>query len=128
MRRPVYDLTQPGWAIAVAIAILVSVGLAAICASNTVPVGGRNVSSAVMAGKQAGVAVACLALSIVILRIGYMQLARASYPIFFVCLILLLPMIISKYFGFTFGGLVLNREGRFARFDCPGFRCNRRNS
>ncbi len=121
MRRPVYDLTQPGWVIAVAVAILVAMGLAAICASNTVPVGGRNVSSAVMAGKQAGVAVACLALSILILRIGYMQLARMSYPIFFICLILLLPMIVSKYFGFTFGGLVPESRGAFRSIRLPGF-------
>ena len=55
MRRPILALTQPGWAIAVSIVILVSIGLAAICASQVVPVGGREVLSIFMAAKQAAV-------------------------------------------------------------------------
>jgi rod shape determining protein RodA len=121
MRRPIYDLTQPGWAIAVSITILVLIGLAAICASNTVPVGGQDVSSVMMAGKQAGVAVACIVLSAVILRIGYMRLSRHAYVFFAICLVLLLPMIIAKYLGFTFGGLVPESRGAYRSIRLPGF-------
>ncbi|NOX58310.1 MAG: FtsW/RodA/SpoVE family cell cycle protein, partial [Planctomycetes bacterium] len=121
MRRSILDLTQPGWAIAVSIVILVSIGLAAICASQVVPVGKHEVPSIFMAAKQAAVGVVCLFVTMLILRVGYLRLARHAYLFYFACLLLLLPMIIAKYSGFTFGGLIPESRGAFRSIRLPGF-------
>jgi cell division protein FtsW (lipid II flippase) len=118
VKRPLHDLTQPGWAIAVAIGILFVIGLASISASRTVHVGGAEVDSTAFAVKQAVVGMAAIGASLVILRVGYMPIARNAYLIFAVCLLLLLPLLLAKVFHTTFGGLVPASRGahRWIRF------------
>ena len=120
MKRPSREFTQPGWAIIFAVGVLLIIGIASICASKTVHVGGRDVNSSAFAIKQALIALVAMAGSMVILRIGYLRIARYSYLIFALCILLLIPLILAKLFHTSFGGLVPHTRGacRWIRF--PG--------
>ena len=111
MKKATSKLTQPGLAVVFAVAVLLLIGVAAICASKTVRVGGRDVASSVFAIKQVIVALIAAACSIVVLRIGYLRISRYSYLIFALCLALLVPLVLAKLFHTSFGGLVPSTRG-----------------
>ncbi len=121
MKRPLLDLTRPGWAIAFAVGVLLLIGLASILACKSVPVGTRTASSTAFAVKQALIAGAGLIAALVVLRIGYMRIARYSYAIFGICLVLLVPLLIAKVFHFSFGGMVPESRGVHRWIRLPGF-------
>lgn len=121
MNRPLTDLTQPGWAIALAVGVLYCVGLATIYASSNVHVGGEQVSSTQFAVKQALAGALSIAISIIVLRVGYLRIARVSYILFGVCLVLLLPMLVAKLLGTEFGGLVPKTRGSYRSINFPGY-------
>lgn len=121
MRRPVYDLTQPGWAIALAVSVLFLIGIASILASKSVPVGSATASSQVFAVKQTVIGLLSVVCCAMVLRIGYVRIARHAYLIFAACLLLLLPMLIAKKFHTSLGGLVPESRGAYRWIDLPGF-------
>jgi cell division protein FtsW (lipid II flippase) len=121
MKRPVYSLTQPGWAIAASVGVLLAVGVASILASNSVRLGKVDVPSEAFATKQLVIAAVSLVGCAIILRIGYIRITRLAYPIFGFCLLLLVPMIVAKKFDTTLGGLVPGSRGAYRWIDLPGF-------
>ncbi|HRX85158.1 MAG TPA: FtsW/RodA/SpoVE family cell cycle protein [Phycisphaerae bacterium] len=121
MKRPVYALTQPGWAIVLAVLVLLGGGIASILASNTVPVGRTTAPSEVFAIKQAVIALVSACCGVVILRVGYLRIARHAYLIFGACMVLLVPMIVAKKLGTTLGGLVPASRGAYRWIELPGF-------
>lgn len=119
MRRPTYDLTNPGWAIASAIAILALVGIASIYVTDTHYASGHD--GPVNAAKQAVRVLLGFFLAAVVLRIGYQHIGRFSYTIFFICLAALVPLIVAKVTHSSFGGLTAPRNGAYRWIQLPGF-------
>jgi len=121
MKRPVHDLTRPGWAIALAITTLFVIGLASIYASSEVHAGGTVISSSRFAAKQAIAGGIALVAAVVVLRVGYQRIARRSYLILIVSLLLLLPMVAARLMGTEFGGLVPETRGAYRSIHLPGY-------
>lgn len=121
MKRTVHDLTQPGWAIALASMMLFVIGLASIYASSEVHVSGSLVSSKQFAAKQALSGVLSVVVAAMVLKLGYQRIARNSYLIFGACLVLLLPMVIAKMLHTSFGGLVPESRGAYRSINLPGY-------
>jgi cell division protein FtsW (lipid II flippase) len=103
------------------VCVLLLVGIASILASSSVPVGRTTAPSEVFAIKQAIVALIALAGCAVVLRIGYIRIARWAYVLFGLCLLLLVPMIVAKKFDTTLGGLVPASRGAYRWIELPGF-------
>ena len=76
MRRTAYDLTNPGWAIGSAIAVLTLVGIASIYVTDTHYAGGHD--GPANAAKQAVRALLGFFLAAVVLKIGYQHVGRFS--------------------------------------------------
>ena len=121
MKRPIHDLTQPGWAVAFAVLVLLGLGIASIYASSSVRVGSVDVSGKLFAAKQAINAGVSLVLVGLILRIGYMRIARYAYLIFAACLLMLIPMLLAKMLHVSFGGLVPASRGAYRWIQLPGY-------
>lgn len=119
MRRATYDLTNPGWAILSAIAVLTIVGLAGIYVTDTHYASGHD--GPANAAKQAVRVLLGFSLAAVILRIGYQHAGRFSYAIFLWCLAALVPLMIAKVMHSNFGGLVTPRNGAYRWIQLPGF-------
>src|SRR3989337_4520926 len=94
MRRSLYDLTNPGWMIASAIAVFTVVGIASIYVTDTHYASGHD--GPANAAKQAVRVVLGLCLAAAALRIGYQHVGRYSYLIFLICLAGLVPLIGAK--------------------------------
>jgi rod shape determining protein RodA len=121
MKRRRMLITQPGLAIALAVLVLLLIGIASILASKTVQVGRMSTPSHWFAAKQGIIAIAGIGLALVVMWIGYVRIAHYAYPIFVLCLLLLLPMLIAKTFGISFGGLVPESRGAYRWINLPGF-------
>ena len=121
MKRPLADLTQPGWVIALSVGILYTIGLATIYASSQVHAGGQTVSSTPFAVKQALSGALSLAVAVIVLRVGYLRIARRSYLIFALCVVLLLPMLVAKLLHSEFGGVIPRTRGSYRSINLPGY-------
>lgn len=119
MRRATYDLTNPGWAIVSAIAVLTIVGLASIYVTDTHYASGND--GPANAAKQAVRMLLGFFLAAVVLRIGYPHIGRYSYTIFSVCLAGLVPLLVAKVMHSSFGGLTAPRNGAYRWIQLPGF-------
>ena len=119
MRRAAYDLTNPGWAIGSAIAILTLVGIASIYVTDTHYASGND--GPANAAKQAVRVVLGFFLAAIVLRIGYQTIGRYSYSIFVVCLAGLVPLVVAKVLHSSFGGLTAPRNGAYRWIHLAGF-------
>ncbi len=121
MKRPVYDLTRPGWAVTAAAGVLLAMGLASIWASAALRLGGKDVPGQLFAVKQAINTLLGVAVAAAVLRVGYLRIARHAYVIYGVCLVLLLPMLLAKFTGVTLGGLVPAQRGAHRWIQLPAY-------
>jgi len=119
VKRATADLTQPGWVILAAIAVLVAVGVASIYVTDTHYAAGHD--GPVNAVKQCVRAVIGLALAVIVMRIGYQRIARHAYAIFLVTLALLVLLLVARVFHAGFGGLTAPRNGAYRWLHLPGF-------
>jgi rod shape determining protein RodA len=71
--------------------------------------------------KQSVYFVAGLALTAIILRVGYARIAQHAYLIFAIALLLLIPPCIARLTHYTFGGLVPERRNTYRWIQLPGF-------
>ncbi len=115
MRRPVHNLTRPGWAIVGAVAALYVLGLASIYASES---GGPT---PLFSYKQLIFLLGSLVASVVVVRLGFERIYRSSYAIFGVALVLLVPLAVARLLHFEFGGLIPNIRGSYRWIRLPGF-------
>ncbi len=119
MKRHTVELTQAGWVILAAVMMLAVIGVASIYVTNThyasFDDGPRN------AAKQLVRVAVSLFVGLCILRIGYYRIAQHAYLIFFAALVLLVPLLIAKMTGSTFGGLTAPRNGAWRWIHLPGF-------
>jgi len=119
MRRSPYDLTNPGWAMAAAIAVLILTGLASIYVTDThYAIGDDGPANA---GKQLLRVVAGLALVSIVLRVGYQTVGRYSYALFLAAVLLLVPLLAAKLLHSSMGGLTSPRNGAYRWIQLPGF-------
>ena len=119
MKRATLDLTETGWAILIAIGVLVMLGIASIYVTDTHYVRGddgpRN------AAKQCVFVLAGMMLSIGVLKIGYQAISRHAYVIFIAALIALVPLFVAKLLYADFGGLLKPINGAYRWIRLPGF-------
>lgn len=119
MQRPTYDLTNPGWMIATAIAVLMLVGLASIYVTDTHYALGHD--GPANAARQSLRAFVGLFIAGVALRIGYQIIGRWSYAIFLVATLTLVPLLVAKVLHTSLGGMVPPRNGAYRWIALPGF-------
>lgn len=119
MRRSTFDLGAPGWAIAGAIALLSTIGIATIYVTDTHYVAGHD--GPANAFKQLLRFIAGAAVASIILRVGYQAIGRYSYSLFIAGIVLLIPLVIAKVLHSDFGGLTTPRNGAYRWIHLPGF-------
>jgi len=119
VRKGTSDLTQPGWVILGAIAVLVTLGVATVYVTDTHYVSGHDGPR--NAVKQCVRVLVGALLALGVLRIGYQQLSRYAYAIFFGTLALLVPLVLAHLLHTTFGGLTAPRNGAYRWIHLPGF-------
>ena len=119
MTRPTFDLTRPGWVIAAAIVVLVTIGVSSIYVTDTHYVAGHDGPQ--NAAKQCIRVVLSLVLAVIVLRLGYQHIARYAYGIFVAALLLLVPLVIAKLLHTSMGGLTAPRNGAYRWLHLPGF-------
>jgi rod shape determining protein RodA len=111
-----HGLTQPGYAIALAVAVLCAAGLACIYATEQTGQGWPvNTTKQVVFTAAAGAA------GLLILRVGYQRIASFAYALFLLALLLLIPLALASLTGFEFGGLVPGKRGAHRWISLPGF-------
>ncbi len=115
MKRPGIHLTRSGWAILIAVAVLYSLGLAAIYASEA------TAPRPQFAHKQMIFLGGSLVLALAVLRVGFERIYRRSYAVFAIALALLVPLAVARVLHFDFGGLVPNIRGSHRWIRLPGF-------
>lgn len=119
MKRATLDLTETGWAILIAIGVLVMLGIASIYVTDTHYMRGddgpRN------AAKQCVFVLAGMMLSIVVLKVGYQAISRHAYVIFIAAFIALVPLFVAKLLHADFGGLLKPINGAYRWIRLPGF-------
>jgi rod shape determining protein RodA len=71
--------------------------------------------------KQLFAAGMALVAALVVLRLGYLRLARYAYALFAIVLVLLVPLVIAKETGFEFGGLVPKQRHAYRWIQLPAF-------
>lgn len=119
MRRPAPHLTQSGWVILGAVAVLTAVGLASVYVTDTHYARGHD--GPLNAGKQGVFVLGSLLLMVVILRLGYHRIAQSSYLLCGLAVAALVPLLIAKVFQNDFGGLTAPRNGAYRWIRLPGF-------
>lgn len=119
MKRPAYDLTQPGWCIAAGVGVLVVIGLACIYVTDTHYVRGHD--GPANAAKQLMRVMFSALAGYLLLKIGYQGVARFAYVLFFITLALLVPLLLAKILHTSFGGLTAPRNGAYRWLHLPGF-------
>lgn len=118
MRRAVPELTYPGWAIAAAIGVMLCIGIASIYVTDTHYVSGHDGPANAlrqMLRVLVGAALACA-----VLFAGYQLIGRFAYALFVLSVLLLLPLLLAKELGMTFGGLITPRNGAYRWIAVPG--------
>ncbi len=119
MRRGIFDLTDPGRAIAIAIGVLTLIGIASIYVTDTHYASGHDGPANAL--KQGIRVLAGAIVALVMLRIGYQQVSRYAYAVFVIGVVALVPLLIAKMTHFSFGGLVTPRNGAYRWIQFPGF-------
>ncbi len=119
MNRTTPYLTTPGWAILVAVIILIVVVMESIYVTDTHYMRGHD--GPANAAKQCVRMLISIVAGIMILRIGYQRIARHAYSIFFLTLVLLVPLLLAKLMHTSFGGLTTPRNGAYRWLHLPGF-------
>ncbi len=104
MKARAYHLTSPGWAVAGAVAVLFTIGLATIYVTDTPDRPGHD--GPYNAKKQLIFLTAAITTGIFLLRIGYRRIGRHAFTIFSVALAMLIPLVIARETGSEFGGLI----------------------
>lgn len=119
MKRTWSDPTHPGAAIVIAMTLLIALGILTIYVTDTHYSPGhdgpKNAAKQCMHVLVGGVAV------LLILRAGYLRIARYAYVIFLVALLVLLLPALARLTHSTFGGLVTPRNGAYRWIQLPGF-------
>ena len=119
MRRIELELTPPGWLILGAISILFAMGVASIYVTDThYAIDNDGPANAL---KQAIRVLVSAAAALVVLRVGYQNIGRYAYAIFFFSLALLIPLLVARVFHTTLGGLAAPRNGAHRWLHLPGF-------
>lgn len=119
MKRATLDLTRPGWAILIAILVLVTSGIASIYVTNTHYAAGHDGPR--NASKQLVRVVVSLIVAVGVLKVGYQRIARYAYAIFLIALALLVPLLLARLLHTSFGGLTEPRNGAYRWIHLPGF-------
>lgn len=119
MKRSVTHLTQPGWAIMAAVAVLTMIGLASVYVTDTHYVRGHD--GPANAAKQLVFVFVSLLLVGGIIRIGYERIAQSSYLICGLAVAALVPLLVARVFHLDFGGLTVPRNGAYRWIRLPGF-------
>lgn len=119
MNRIRLNLTQPGWAIVLAIAVLMAIGISCIYVTDTHYVAGHD--GPANAAKQCIRAVISTVAALVVLRLGYQRIARYAYALFFLAVLLLIPLLVARMLHANFGGLTAPRNGAYRWLHLPGF-------
>jgi len=119
MRRATFDLTNPGWAILIAITLLTTIGVASIYVTDTHYASGHDGPTNAM--KQCLRGLASLVLAVIVLNIGYETIARYSYAIFLVALAGLVPLLVAKLLHTDLAGLTTPRNGAYRWIQLPAF-------
>ena len=119
MKLSTYELTQPGWAIAAAVLVLLTIGVASIYVTDTHYMaahdGPRN------AAKQCVFALTGIVLAVGVLSVGYQTIARHAYLIFLLNVAALVPLLLADILNMDFGGLMKPINGAYRWFRLPGF-------
>jgi len=118
LRSTAGTLTPPGWAILIAASLLMLIGIASIYVTDTHYSLGHDGPK--NAGKQCVFAIAGLVVAAAVLRTGYERIARFAYPIFFVVLVALVPLLVARITHNTFGGLTKPLNGAYRWIRLPG--------
>lgn len=119
MRRAALDLTNAGWAILVAILVLITIGIAGIYVTDTHYVTGHDGPR--NAARQCVFVLVGAFAAMAVLRVGYEQIARHSYAIFGAAVLLLLPLFFAKVWHADLGGLTSPRNGAYRWINLPGY-------
>ncbi len=119
MRRVAINLTQSGWIILAAVAVLTVVGLASVYVTDTHYARGHD--GPLNAGKQGVFVLASVFLMIVVLRLGYHRIAQSSYVLCGFAVAALVPLLVAKVLHVDFGGLTAPRNGAYRWIRLPGF-------
>ncbi|MFQ5495541.1 MAG: FtsW/RodA/SpoVE family cell cycle protein, partial [Phycisphaerae bacterium] len=119
MERTARSLTQPGWLILLATAVLVGLGLACIYVTDTHYLRGHD--GPANAVRQCVRLLAGLVVGLIILRIGYQRIATHAYLFFGVTVVLLIPLLIARVLRTDLGGLAAPRNGAYRWLHLPGF-------
>ncbi len=113
------QLTQPGWVILIAIAVLLIMGTSSILVTHTHY--SKTHDGTKHATKQLIFSILGLGLGYGILRIGHYRIAPLSYFIFAATLLALVPLVVAHFTHNTFGGLMPLRNGAHRWIKLPGF-------
>lgn len=119
MKRAAWQITEPGWAIAIAIMVLVAIGIASIYVTDTHYQRGHDGPR--NAAKQAVFLVTSMVVAVGVLQAGYQRISRHAYIIFFAAVLLLVPPFLAKTLHTTLGGLVTPRNGAYRWIQLPAF-------
>jgi len=117
--RSIPSVTAPGWVIAVAIVVLLSIGVASIWVTDTHYVRGHD--GPVNAAKQGVHALVGVGLALLVLRVGYQRVSRYAYVLFGLSVLALVPLLLAKVMHTSFGGLTEPRNGAYRWIQLPGF-------
>lgn len=117
--RSAFLLSRPGWAIVLATAVLLVIGLGSIFVTDTHYVAGhdgpRNAVKQVFAILVGGT------VGLVLLAVGYPMMGRWAYALFAACVLILAVPVAAKFGQTTLGGLVTPRNGAYRWISLPGF-------
>lgn len=119
MKQATLNLTRPGWAILIAILVLVTIGVASIYVTDTHYAAGHDGPR--NAAKQLVRIVVSLIVAVGVLKTGHQRIARYAYAIFFVALALLVPLLLARLMHTSFGGFTEPRNGAYRWIHLPGF-------
>ncbi len=110
---------QIGWAILVAIATLMIIGVSSIYVTDTHYASGHDGPD--NAAKQCVFALVSLVLAGVVFRVGYQRIARHAYLLLAIGVVALIPLVIARSLHTSFGGLTEPRNGAYRWIQLPGF-------
>ena len=116
MKKHPLHLTRPGAAIAICMVVLCGVGVASIYATEH-----AGAAWPINTLKQVLFMLAGVGIGLAVMQIGYQNVARCAYPLFVIAVVLLIPLMIAKFTGWEFGGLVPGRRGAHRWMRLPGF-------
>jgi cell division protein FtsW (lipid II flippase) len=109
------ELTWPGWAIVIAVAVLFFMGLASISASEAAR------PTPAFTYRQVAFLLVSLGAAWLILRIGFQQIHLRAYIVFALVLLALIPLAVARLLHFEFGGLIPNIRGSYRWIRLGGF-------